>query len=112
MKMSDILMEYAEAHTTPEPAVLAKLNRETHLSQVYPQMLSGHLQGALLRMICQMIKPDKVLEIGTFTGYSAIAMGLGMASPPAIVPERMPPPPAPPPGGRGGWAKKGRRFGC
>ena len=73
------LLQYSEAHTTPEPVVLGRLNRETHLSQVYPQMLSGHFQGTLLRMIVQMLRPKRVLEIGTFTGYSAIAMGLGMA---------------------------------
>ena len=73
------LLQYSEAHTTPEPVVLARLNRETHLSQVYPQMLSGHFQGTLLRMIVQMLRPERTLEIGTFTGYSAIAMGLGMA---------------------------------
>ncbi|MCX6278741.1 MAG: O-methyltransferase [Bacteroidetes bacterium] len=72
------LIEYSENHTTPEPEALAKLNRETHLTQVYPQMLSGHLQGTFLRMVCLMIKPQRVLEIGTFTGYSAIAMALGM----------------------------------
>ncbi len=91
MIIDDFLIAYCEAHTSPEPPVLAKLNRETHLSQVYPQMLSGHLQGTLLRMICQMIRPNRVLEIGTFTGYSAIAMGLGMT-----------PPLAPPQKGRGG----------
>ena len=73
------LLQYSEAHTTPEPVVLARLNRETHLSQVYPQMLSGHFQGTLLRMIVQMLRPERTLEIGTFTGYSSIAMGLGMA---------------------------------
>ena len=82
MTTTDLLSEYAEAHTTPEPLVLATLNRETHLSQVYPQMLSGHLQGALLRMFVQMIRPKRILEIGTFTGYSAIAMGLGMTASP------------------------------
>jgi caffeoyl-CoA O-methyltransferase len=85
--ITDLLMDYSEAHTTAETAVLAKLNRETHLSQVYPQMLSGHLQGTLLRMIVQMLRPERILEIGTFTGYSAIAMGLGMASPPALLSE-------------------------
>ena len=75
---TDILQEYAEAQTSPEHPVLAKLNRQTHLSQVYPQMLSGHVQGTFLRMIVQMIRPFRVLEIGTFTGYSAIAMGLGL----------------------------------
>lgn len=73
---------YAESHTTPEAPILEKINRETHLSQVYPQMLAGHLQGTLLRMIVQMIRPLRVLEIGTFTGYSAIAMGMGMAQSP------------------------------
>ena len=91
MTTTDLLLAYSEAHTTPEPAILARLNRETNLSQVYPQMLSGHLQGTLLRMIVQMVRPHRILEIGTFTGYSAIAMGLGLA-----------PPPTPPPGGRGG----------
>lgn len=86
MVIDELLLAYAEAHTTPELPVLADLNRETHLSQVYPQMLSGHLQGSLLRMFCRMIRPHRVLEIGTFTGYSAIAMGLGMPSPPAPLP--------------------------
>jgi caffeoyl-CoA O-methyltransferase len=82
--ITDLLMVYSEAHTTAETAVLAKLNRETHLSQVYPQMLSGHLQGTLLRMIVQMLRPERILEIGTFTGYSAIAMGQGMNAPPDV----------------------------
>jgi caffeoyl-CoA O-methyltransferase len=84
--ITEKLLEYSEAHTTPEPSILARLNRETHLSQVYPQMLSGHLQGALLRMFCQMIRPERVLEIGTFTGYSSLAMGMGMSSPPTPLP--------------------------
>lgn len=66
------LTEYALAHTTTEAPILAKLNRETHLSQAYPQMLPGHLQGSLLRMITLMLRPERILEIGTFTGYSAI----------------------------------------
>lgn len=78
--ITGVLTAYSESHTTPENPLLARLNRETHLSQVYPQMLSGHLQGALLRMMVQMIKPERLLEIGTFTGYSAIAMGLGLNS--------------------------------
>jgi caffeoyl-CoA O-methyltransferase len=76
---TDLLLEYSESHTTPEIPLMARLNRETHLTQVNPQMLSGHLQGALLRMITQMIRPERVLEIGTFTGYSAIAMAMGMS---------------------------------
>lgn len=68
---------YLSLHTTPEPAVLARISRDTHLTQVYPQMLSGHLLGTFLRFICAMLKPEKILEIGTFTGYSAVAMALG-----------------------------------
>ena len=68
---------YCELHSSPELSFLAALNRETHLTQVYPRMLSGHMQGMLLRFICQMIKPKMVLEIGTFTGYSAISLALG-----------------------------------
>ena len=78
MITDELLLSYSETHTTPELPALAKLNRETHLSQVYPQMLSGHIQGALLRMIVQMIRPERVLEIGTFTGYSAISMAAGL----------------------------------
>jgi len=95
-----IISEYCEMHTTSEPPVLARLNRETHLSQVYPQMLSGHLQGTLLRLIIQMIRPRRVLEIGTFTGYSAIAMGLGMTSP--LTPGGLTSSLTPPQTGRGG----------
>ncbi len=72
------LQAYAERHTTPESGILAQLNRETHLSQVHPQMLSGHLQGTLLRMISRMICPQRILEIGTFTGYSAINLAMGL----------------------------------
>ena len=77
--ISDIkgIHEYAESHSTEEPEILRKLNRETHLTQVYPQMLSGHLQGLMLRMIVGMLNPKRILEIGTFTGYSALAMALG-----------------------------------
>ena len=76
--LNEELEAYAGAHSTPEAPLLARLNRETHLSQVYPKMLSGHLQGTFLRMISHMIKPLRVLEIGTFTGYSAINLALGL----------------------------------
>jgi caffeoyl-CoA O-methyltransferase len=69
---------YAEAFSTPENPVLAALNRETHLSRVYPRMLSGHLQGNLLQMISHLLKPLRILEIGTFTGYSAICLASGL----------------------------------
>jgi predicted O-methyltransferase YrrM len=70
--------QYAGEHTSPEPSFLAMLNRETQLTQVYPRMLSGHLQGTLLRMISHMLKSHRVLEIGTFTGYSAICLASGL----------------------------------
>ncbi|MGE5424426.1 MAG: O-methyltransferase [Syntrophothermus sp.] len=70
--------DYCNEHTTPENSVLSNLNRETHLSQVYPRMLSGQLQGTFLRMISQMLNPRRILEIGTFTGYSAINLAQGL----------------------------------
>jgi len=69
---------YIEDHTTPENELLKELNRQTHLRTFYPRMLSGHIQGKFLEMVCQMIRPNRVLEIGTFTGYSAIAMAQGL----------------------------------
>ncbi|MEE4259229.1 MAG: O-methyltransferase [Bacteroidales bacterium] len=69
---------YIETHTTPENEVLKELNRQTHLRTFYPRMLSGHIQGKFLEMVVQMIQPNRVLEIGTFTGYSAIAMAKGL----------------------------------
>jgi caffeoyl-CoA O-methyltransferase len=77
--MTPELETYVEEHTTAEPEVLARLNRETHLSQVYPRMLSGHVQGTLLRMISSMVNPVRILEIGTFTGYSALCLASGLA---------------------------------
>jgi predicted O-methyltransferase YrrM len=79
---SNELSEYAEQHSTPEYPFLATLNRETHLTQVYPRMLAGHMQGMLLRLISQMINPRRILEIGTFTGYSAINLAMGLTSSP------------------------------
>lgn len=70
--------EYAELHSSQEPPLLARLNRETHLRSHLPQMLSGNLQGAFLRMISRMIKPLNILEIGTFTGYSALCLAEGL----------------------------------
>lgn len=69
---------YIETHTTPEIDILKELNRQTHLRTFYPRMLSGHIQGKFLEMICHMIQPDRVLEIGTFTSYSAISMAQGL----------------------------------
>jgi len=69
---------YALNHSSPESDVLKELNRETNAKVLYPRMLSGHLQGKFLEMISWMIRPKRVLEIGTYTGYSAICMAGGM----------------------------------
>ena len=80
--ISDELFDYAKRHSTPEYTFLADLNRETNLTQVYPRMLAGHMQGMLLRFISHMIRPRRILEIGTFTGYSAINLAMGLTSSP------------------------------
>src|SRR3990172_10377340 len=69
---------YAEAHTTPELPVLVKLSEETRRTMPLSQMLSGHLQGLFLTMISRMLQPACILEIGTFTGYSAICLAQGL----------------------------------
>jgi len=72
------LESYCEAHTTRERDLLYRLNRETHLKTLRPRMLAGHLQGRFLSMISMMIKPVNILEIGTFTGYSALCLAEGL----------------------------------
>ena len=66
--------EYVLSHIDKEPEVLSWLTRETHLRTLKPRMLSGHLQGRMLKMFCSMMSAKRILEIGTFTGYSAICM--------------------------------------
>ena len=73
------LNEYTLAHTEAEDPVLSELNRETYLKILRPRMLSGHLQGKVLEQISKMIKPKTILEIGTYTGYSAICLAKGLA---------------------------------
>lgn len=70
---------YAEAHTTQESNVLKQINRDTYANVLMPRMLSGHLQGRVLSMISNMVKPNVILEIGTYTGYSAVCMAEGLA---------------------------------
>lgn len=65
---------YIHAHIDEEPELLREMYREAHVKLLHPSMISGHLQGRLLKMVVQMIRPAKVLEIGTFTGYSALAI--------------------------------------
>jgi len=72
------IQKYSEDHTNPESPLLERINRETHAEVLLPQMLSGHLQGRVLAHISQMIAPRRILEIGTFTGYSAICMAEGL----------------------------------
>jgi caffeoyl-CoA O-methyltransferase len=71
---------YATAFSSAELPVLAALNRETHLKTEQPVMLSGHLQGNLLQMLSHMIRPRRILELGTFTGYSAICLAQGLCA--------------------------------
>nr|WP_220482963.1 O-methyltransferase [Rufibacter quisquiliarum] len=73
------MQAYAEAHTSPESELLHRLNRETHLNVMKPRMLSGHLQGRVLALFSQMLRPRRVLEIGTYTGYSALCLAEGLA---------------------------------
>jgi caffeoyl-CoA O-methyltransferase len=70
--------KYALTHSDEEPEVLKKLNRETYSKVLMPRMLSGHLQGRLLSMFSKMIQPKTILEIGTYTGYSAICLAEGL----------------------------------
>ena len=72
------LEEYVEQHTTKESDILYELNRQTHINVLQPRMLSGHLQGRVLSMLSHMIKPKRILEIGTYTGYAAICLAEGL----------------------------------
>lgn len=76
--MTEQQEEYILDHISPEPEHLARLNRDTHIHCLYPRMCSGHLQGNLLAMLVSMIRPRRILELGTFTGYSALAMAGAM----------------------------------
>ena len=72
------LDDYILAHTDPEPDYLYRLWRATNVHTIHGRMASGHLQGRLLKMLVQMIRPQRVLEVGTFSGYSAISMAEGL----------------------------------
>lgn len=74
----DALERYVHNHTEPEEELLRELDRETNLRAVAPRMLSGHIQGKLLKMLVRMLRPRRILEIGTFTGYSALSMAAGL----------------------------------
>lgn len=76
--MTEELEEYILAHIDEEGEMLRRLDRETHLFHLRPRMCSGHLQGKLLKMFVRMIRPQNILELGTFTGYSALCLAEGM----------------------------------
>ncbi|MES2691772.1 MAG: O-methyltransferase [Bacteroidota bacterium] len=76
--VSPAIQQYCEDHTQPESAVLQKLSRHTFANVLQPRMLSGHFQGRLLSLFSNMIRPKYILEIGTYTGYSAICLAEGL----------------------------------
>lgn len=76
--LSEKLNNYVEKHSQAEPDLLQKLNRETWQKVLVPRMLSGHLQGRILSMLSKLIQPKNILEIGTYTGYSALCLAEGM----------------------------------
>lgn len=73
------LVEYAEALSGPVPDYLYKLERQTFLKTISPQMMSGRLQGRLLSLLSKLLRPQRILEVGTFTGYSALCLAEGLA---------------------------------
>ncbi len=79
MEITKDIFQYIVNHSDKEDEVLHNLSRKTYLETVHPRMLSGHLQGKFLEFISKMIKPDRILEIGTFTGYSAICLAKGLS---------------------------------
>ena len=77
--MSEELEEYILGHIDEEPEVLARIDHDTHVQNYYWHMCSGHLQGRLIKMLTRMVKPRRVLELGTFSGYSALCLAEGLA---------------------------------
>ena len=77
--MQEELEDYILKHIDAEGGDLRRLNRETHLYHLRPRMCSGHLQGRMLKMMVRMIRPQHILELGTFTGYSALCLAEGLA---------------------------------
>lgn len=73
------IIDYCLAHSGEESLLLQRMTRETHLEVLHPRMLSGHLQGRYLSMISKLMQPKVILELGTFTGYSAICLAEGLA---------------------------------
>jgi caffeoyl-CoA O-methyltransferase len=78
--VNEDILAYISGHIPEEPELLRRLDRETHLKVPYPNMLSGHILGRFLAFISKILQPDSILEIGTYTGYSAICLSEGLAS--------------------------------
>ena len=79
MKTDEKIESYIAAHIDDEPSHLIALRRQAHLSLLNPRMISGHAQGRMLKMFIRMIQPQRVLEIGTYTGYSALCIAEGLS---------------------------------
>jgi len=77
--LSETLQEYITSHSEDEPSYLTELSRETHLKVIQPRMITGHYQGRVLSMLSKIIGPGNILEIGTYTGYSALCLAEGLA---------------------------------
>ena len=78
--MTQEIEDYIQSHISPEPEELHRIDRLTNLRLVNGRMCSGHIQGRLLKMLTAMIRPKRVLELGTFSGYSALCIAEGMDS--------------------------------
>ncbi|MFM6933971.1 MAG: O-methyltransferase [Flavobacteriales bacterium] len=78
--ISQELDQYCCSHTAEENELLQRINRETHVEVLQPRMLSGHFQGRVLSMLSKMIQPNRILELGTYTGYSALCLAEGLTS--------------------------------
>lgn len=79
MMDTDLIYSYIEAHSDAEPEALVRLRRRVNLSLINPRMVSGHLQGRFLKMLMRMICPKRVLELGTYAGYSALCLAEGLS---------------------------------
>lgn len=77
--LSEVLQKYIEEHSSPEGELLSQLDRETHLKVMMPRMLSGHVQGRFLSFISKILRPERILEIGTYTGYASICLAEGLS---------------------------------
>lgn len=81
-EIADALDDYVRSHIDPEPELLHQVQRLTHIHLTYPRMCSGHVQGRLLKMLCQLVGAHRILELGTFSGYSALSLAEGMTPDP------------------------------